>query len=60
MRNELFYFSSIQCSDETLLEVIDTQEFESVVGFSLWVFIGQKSDQSDDGILKSINHIEGP
>jgi hypothetical protein len=46
IKNELFYFSSFQCSDETLLEVIDAQESESEVRFSLRVSIGQKLDQS--------------
>jgi hypothetical protein len=41
-----FSFSSFQCSDETLLEVIDAQESESEVRFSLRVSLGQKLDQS--------------
>jgi hypothetical protein len=45
--NELFYFLSFQCSDETLPRVIDAQESESEVRFSLWVFIGQKLDQAE-------------
>jgi hypothetical protein len=47
IRFQLFYFSSVQCSDETLLEVIDAQESESEVRLSLWVLIGQKLDQSE-------------
>jgi hypothetical protein len=46
IRFQLFYFSSFQCSDETFLEIIDAQESESEVGFSLGVSIGQKLDQS--------------
>ncbi len=46
IKNELFYFSSFQCSDETLSEVIDAQESESEVRFTLRVSIGQKLDQS--------------
>jgi hypothetical protein len=47
IKNELFYFSSFQCSDETFPEVIDAQESESEVRFSLWFPIGQKLDQSE-------------
>ena len=35
------------CSDKSLLQVIDTQESESEVGFSLRASIGQKLDQSE-------------
>jgi hypothetical protein len=47
IRNELLYFSSFRCSEKSLLQVIDAQESESEVGFSLWVSIGQKLDQSE-------------
>ncbi len=43
-QKQAFYFSSFRCSDKALLEVIDVQEFESEVGFSLWAIIGEDLD----------------
>jgi len=47
IRNELFYFKVFRTFDRTLVEVIEDQESESEVGFSIRVSIGQKLDQSD-------------
>jgi len=35
IRNELFYFSSFRCSEETLPQVIDAQKSKSEAGFVL-------------------------